>query len=55
VYYFNTDNWRSDERFSDVLASFNIRFVPTLVEMKDGEISVVFSGNQDYWPSAFYR
>jgi len=54
VYYFNTDNWRSDERFGETLASFEVRTVPTLLEMRNGEAHVIFSGSEDDWEAAFH-
>ena len=58
VYYFNTDNFREHELFSDVIQRFDVPFVPFMVKIEDGEIITIFPGpedaDDDYWKQYFY-
>lgn len=35
IYYFNTDYWRSDEKFEEILTKYSINSIPVLINIKD--------------------
>jgi predicted bacteriocin transport accessory protein len=46
VYYFNTDFWKSSSEYSQVLSSFNVEYVPTIIKINgdDGFKSFTLDG-----------
>ncbi|MCL2223084.1 MAG: thioredoxin family protein [Oscillospiraceae bacterium] len=53
VFYFDTDRWRMNESFHDVLEKFNVRSVPYLIEISDGEFEIIFGVGVSDWQSDF--
>lgn len=36
IYYFNTDEWRNNEKFQDILDQYNIKQIPSIIRIKNG-------------------
>lgn len=48
IYKFDTDTWRQDEKFQDVLAQYYVENIPQLIKINtDGSI-LIFEVSEDY-------
>ena len=47
IYKFDTDKWRSDERYDSILEKYNVQRVPTLVKINENKEVCVFSTEKD--------
>lgn len=49
IYYVNTDRWRMDEGFSQLVDTFNLTHVPHLIYLNQGDTMILFNGFVENW------
>lgn len=42
IYKFDTDTWRKNQKFNDILKIYNIEEIPVLIKIENGKISARF-------------
>lgn len=56
MYYFNTDDWRQNPRFSEVTSHFDVSGVPTMILVEDGVLHTIDRHcDETPWQSYFER
>ncbi len=47
IYKFDTDKWRNDEKYDNILRKYNVQQVPALVKIKENREISIFSTEKD--------